>query len=599
MDNSKEIIEIVKDYCNDQAAEYSIMITGQWGAGKTFFIKNSIEPNVGKEILYVSLNGIKDLGDIDKQIVLSVYPILDSKSVKAVGSVAGAALKYFKLDGLKEVVDIKDLPKKINDKILCFDDIERAKIDIDQLLGYINKFVEHMAIKTLLICNEDKISNVELYKDIKEKIIGITLKYTPDYVDVIDTIIRDYSEIDPKYYDFLKSTTDIIGEVFNKSESTNIRILKQSVIYFRKIYYLLSTIENEYINYEAICKFHLSTFFESRLGKIDEVVFEKYLSDIQAFWMAKYFNDKENKEKNYIENFLDRYFDGQESNVIFLNSIYSYIKSGYIDVNNLNAEIESKFISADTPINPEQILLENYWILDDEQFEESCKTVLDNIKNGHEYSQELYLKYFYNLLYFSEKKCVNVSPKELLDIFSNGAKIAGKTWSYRAIETIPLFGEEPNSEEYLLFKKRLIDINDKLEEESKVEKSLNLFSKAEGNYTEFVNLLGLHSTHDFLQIPVFLHCSPDDVVKLLLTLSNAQLVDFLKAVKHRYSIENTLQFFTDEVDNLQEIVVKLRECTANSPRKLSVTLLSDISIEFNTIHNRITSYIKNKAQQAN
>ena len=160
MDNAKEIVEIIKDYCNDQVAEYSIMITGKWGAGKTFFIKNSIEPILDKEILYVSLNGINELSDIDKQIVLSVYPILDNKGVKAVGSVAGAALKYFKLDALKDVVDIKDLPKKLNDKILCFDDIERAKIDIDQLLGYINKFVEHMAIKTLLICNEDKISNV-------------------------------------------------------------------------------------------------------------------------------------------------------------------------------------------------------------------------------------------------------------------------------------------------------------------------------------------------------------------------------------------------------------------------------------------------------
>jgi hypothetical protein len=313
--------------------------------------------------------------------------------------------------------------------------------------------------------------------------------------------------------------------------------------------------------------------------------------------MAKYFKKEERKDKNYIEIFLDKYFDGQESNAIFINSIYSYINSGYIDPSNLEIDIDSKFRSSDSPVSPEQVLLENYWILDDEQFEEACTTVLDNINKGHNYSQELYLKYFYNLLYFSEKKCINLSPKELLDEFSSGIHVARNTWTYKAIETIPLFGEEPNSEEYILFKKRLIEINDKLEEESKQKKVINLALMAKENYSEFVDLLGLHSTHDFLQIPVFLNWSPDDVVELLLSLSNAQLVDFLKAVKHRYSIGNTLQFFTEEIDNLQELVVKLREFTANSPKKLSVTLLSDISNEFNNIHNKITSYMKNEAQQ--
>ena len=45
-----------------------------------------------------------------------------------------------------------------DDKILCFDDLERANVDVIDILGYINNFVEHDHIKTIIICNEKELS---------------------------------------------------------------------------------------------------------------------------------------------------------------------------------------------------------------------------------------------------------------------------------------------------------------------------------------------------------------------------------------------------------------------------------------------------------
>ena len=45
-----------------------------------------------------------------------------------------------------------------DDKILCFDDLERANVDVIDFLGYINNFVEHDHIKTIIICNEKELS---------------------------------------------------------------------------------------------------------------------------------------------------------------------------------------------------------------------------------------------------------------------------------------------------------------------------------------------------------------------------------------------------------------------------------------------------------
>ena len=45
-----------------------------------------------------------------------------------------------------------------DDKVLCFDDLERANVDVIDILGYINNFVEHDHIKTIIICNEKELS---------------------------------------------------------------------------------------------------------------------------------------------------------------------------------------------------------------------------------------------------------------------------------------------------------------------------------------------------------------------------------------------------------------------------------------------------------
>ena len=42
--------------------------------------------------------------------------------------------------------------------MLCFDDLERANVDVIDILGYINNFVEHDHIKTIIICNEKELA---------------------------------------------------------------------------------------------------------------------------------------------------------------------------------------------------------------------------------------------------------------------------------------------------------------------------------------------------------------------------------------------------------------------------------------------------------
>ena len=67
------------------------------------------------------------------------------------------------------------------DYILIFDDLERCSINIINLLGYINFFVEHQSYKVILIANEKELKKTKKYKTIKEKLIEKNFEYKTNY----------------------------------------------------------------------------------------------------------------------------------------------------------------------------------------------------------------------------------------------------------------------------------------------------------------------------------------------------------------------------------------------------------------------------------
>ena len=60
--------------------------------------------------------------------------------------------------------------------VLVFDDFERCKIGVIDLLGIINTYVEDKRIKTIVIASEDNIEDEENYKTFKEKVVERTVK---------------------------------------------------------------------------------------------------------------------------------------------------------------------------------------------------------------------------------------------------------------------------------------------------------------------------------------------------------------------------------------------------------------------------------------
>lgn len=88
MDDDK-ILDILNTYIENPKMQYAILIDGEWGSGKTYFIKNKFVKD-NKKIIYIPLNGMKNREEIDKKIYYKILEnnipsnITKSKGIKLV-----------------------------------------------------------------------------------------------------------------------------------------------------------------------------------------------------------------------------------------------------------------------------------------------------------------------------------------------------------------------------------------------------------------------------------------------------------------------------------------------------------------------------------
>lgn len=171
--SDNEITESIIQYIDEDIYNYAVMIDGEWGCGKTHYVKMNLigkiieheekkEKDKRRKVIYISLYGINSVEEISKQIILAYC--LSNKDEKLTGllqtgaKIAGAALSIFAKD-IKTDDASETLVDFISTKniILIFDDLERCVCSINEVLGYINSFVEQDGMKVIIVANEKEI----------------------------------------------------------------------------------------------------------------------------------------------------------------------------------------------------------------------------------------------------------------------------------------------------------------------------------------------------------------------------------------------------------------------------------------------------------
>lgn len=263
MKESTQILNLIEEYIKS-TSQYSILINGGWGSGKTFFFENKLKRKINKlgyTTVYISLNGLNNIDDLRKLILGRLLIVTDQKKDKqnkislkdSVIRSVGNAFKNTSISNfLAKSLNPIDL-FELNNVVLCFDDLERitSKVSYEEVFGYINSiFQEATKIKCLFIGNEDEILKFrgESYSRIKEKIIGRSIRFSQPIFDVYDSLIKSYKN-DNRFFEFLKSQKQRITEIFLLAENSNLRTFQ---IALENLYKVHNLIDEDLVGLETI-----------------------------------------------------------------------------------------------------------------------------------------------------------------------------------------------------------------------------------------------------------------------------------------------------------------------------------------------------------
>lgn len=464
-----ELVQSVRDYVNDDKANYALLIDGAWGCGKSYLYENVLKDEISKleagknkrkYNVYISLYGISTVEQLAKELVTNY--LLESKFhgdedrqkryaqfKKAAGIIS--KIVSFSIKGLSINLDngIKQIKKgnQFEDMVICFDDFERCSIPVVDLFGMINNLVEHCKCKVIILADEDNIgkvyanTNVELkyasllqnrkvvdnkdaqgdeigiedlkqlnekvysenyiYKDIKEKVIGLTLMYTPDLKEEFDSIINNVVS-DRKLKEKLTEKKDIILEYMSNYENNNIRIMRSWLVRFEKIYkVLMKFFSNEEYFDEVFDRFaNYSIWISCAIGK-NQTILE---------W-------DDDKEIGYL-GFEDPPFSVERHRFIDDLYIYSLFDDGRIckASKSIIAEMQRKERERLEKEKKSQkciILkeLEQWYYLEDDKIKSYLEKLINEINNG-EYDVQDYQHIIYIIVILVKKE---LCEKDILE----------------------------------------------------------------------------------------------------------------------------------------------------------------------------------------
>ena len=640
----EDLVESILDYIRSDYTDYAVMINGEWGSGKTHFWNNKVRKKIesmqlnGRRYttIYMSLYGISNLEEISKKIFIETTQLMDKNLRKYMNNneqtripeYAKTGIDMANFFGVTQNGDKIDYSEffATDDKVLCFDDLERANVDVIDILGYINNFVEHDHIKTIIICNEKELStklkssNLEMktfiatylldkqnelnkadkpmvekirdkiehvfdkandYERIKEKLIGETFEYAPKFDYIINGILMRY-ESNPDLIRFLRENTGFIISTFNKSGTRNLRILKHALNDFKKIYEMVSKSYPNTSNrvMQTMLIFTIAVSFEIKAGKITKDKFvnikdnEEYKSILVSSRILM------DNRQFYIKEFDNNYYYNFKAEYRFFKFIEYYVRTRIFDMKLFKENMEKIRNTVDTENLPgyKRLLTEEYWKIADDQFGQVIEEVYNDVKEGNLQLIDT-VKIFAYFSYFSRKGLIQYDLKTLKQTFFTGMNLASLKSAYcpnpkEELGKIAIEELEEDMDEIL---KHFNELNSQLLDKMYKEKAEEIMKcipmKMEQFYEKF--------DKQCMNIPIFKYYDPYQLFQRISCASNEDIVLIKEKLTDR--AEKYTKQIVPEMKNIKQLKQILDDYLKGKEPTIKTVMLKDFAKELGYI----------------
>ena len=634
----EDLVESILDYVRSDYTDYAIMINGEWGSGKTHFWNHKIRKKIesmqlnGKKFttIYMSLYGISNLEEISKKIFIETTQLMDKNLRKFMDANEQSTIPEYAKTGIDmanffgvtqngDKVDYADF-FSTDDKVLCFDDLERANVDVIDILGYINNFVEHDHIKTIIICNEKELStklkssNIEMktfiatylldkqnelnktdkpmvekiqqkiesvfdkandYERIKEKLIGETFEYAPKFDYIINGILMRY-ENNPDLIRFLRENTRLIISTFERSGTRNLRILKHALADFKKIYEMVS---KSYPNtshrvMQTMLIFTIAVSFEIKAGKITKDKFvnikdnEEYKSILVSSRILM------DNRQFYIKEFDNNYYYNFKSEYRFFKFIEYYIRTRIFDMKLFKENMETIRNTIDTENLPgyKRLLTEEYWKISDDEFDKVINSIIEDVKQGNLRLIDN-VKIFAYFSYFVKKDLISYDLKTIKSVFFNGMNLASLKSEYcsNVEEELSKIAIDEDAEDMEDILNHFNMLNGQLHDKMYKEKAEEVFKcipmKMEQFYEKF--------DKECMNVPIFKYYDPYQMFQRISCASNEDIVLIKEKLANR--ADKYTKEIEPEMKNIKQLKRVIDDYLKGKDPSIKIVMLKEFS----------------------
>ena len=656
----EDLVESILDYIRADYTDYAIMINGEWGSGKTHFwnnkIRNKIESMQLNEkrytTIYMSLYGISNLEDISKKIFMETTQLMDKNLRKFMNSKGQETIPEYAKTGIDmaNFFGVTQSSNKLDytdffatdDKVLCFDDLERANVDVIDILGYINNFVEHDHIKTIIICNEKELStklkssNLEMktfiatylldkqnelnksdkpmvekiqdkiehvfdkandYERIKEKLIGETFEYAPKFDYIINGILMRY-ENNPELIRFLRENTRFIINTFHRSGTRNLRILKHALNDFKKVFEMVNKSYPNTNNrvMQTMLIFTIAISFEIKAGKITKEKFininnnEEYKSLLVSSRILM------DNRQFYIKEFDNNYYYNFKSEYRFFKFIEYYIRTRIFDMKIFKDNMETIRKTIDTGELPayKRLLTEEYWKISDDEFNNVIEEIMEDVKQGKIRLIDM-VKIFAYFSYFSRKGLINYDLKVLRAIFFNGMNLSSLTSEYcdNVEEELGKIAIEEVEEDLVDILKHFNNLNEQLLDKKYKEKADEVMKNIPMKMEIFYEIFD----RDCTKIPIFKYYDANQFLQRISCASNEDIMLIKEKLIDR--VEKYTKELEPEAKNLKQIKQVIDDYLKTKDPTIKNIILKDFSKSLEYIINKYKVSFLTKKEEKN
>ena len=580
--------------------------------------------------IYMSLYGISNLEDISKKIFIETTQLMDKNLRKymdahdqtTIPEYAKTGIDMANFFGVTQSGDKVDYAEffSTDDKVLCFDDLERANVDVIDILGYINNFVEHDHIKTIIICNEKELStklkssNLEMktfiatylldkqdelnksdkpivekiqqkienvfdkandYERIKEKLIGETFEYAPKFDYIINGILMRY-ENNPDLIRFLRENTRLIISTFERSGTRNLRILKHALNDFKKIYEMVN---KSYPNtshrvIQTMLIFTIAVSFEIKAGKITKDKFENIKDNEEYKSILVSSRILMDNRQFYIKEFDSNYYYNFKAEYRFFKFIEYYVRTRIFDMKIFKDNMETIRNTVDTENLPayKRLLTEEYWKISDDEFDKVISDIIEDVKQGNLKLIDNVKIYAY-FSYFSKKNLIKYDIKTIKSVFFNGMNLSSLKSEYCANvdEELGKIAIDEVAEDMDDILKHFNMLNGQLHDKMYKEKAEEIFKcipmKMELFYEKF--------DKECMDIPIFKYYDPYQMFQRISCASNEDIVLIKEKLVNR--ADKYTKQIEPEIKNIKQLKQIIDDYLNGKDPSIKIVMLKEFS----------------------